>query len=152
MPVDMNKAIVMRFYHEVINNKRLAALDRHFDESFLDNSPPLPGMPVPGDLGSFKRTICRLIAAFPDVHFVCEDVIAEADRVTVRFTASGTYRGPYKGISPTGRKVTWTGVHIFRLANGKVTEWWSSVDRLAIMRQLTSEPYVESGGAALMPL
>jgi len=140
MPDHDNKAIVTRFYEEVLNKKNFAALDRHFHSEFVDNSPPIPGMPVPGNLDTFRRTIRRITAAYPDARFTCEDLIAEADRVVVRFRAAGTYKGAYEGISPTGKKITWTGVHIFRLANHRITEWWASVDTRDMARQLEESP------------
>jgi predicted ester cyclase len=68
------------------------------------------------------------------------DLIAEDDRVVARTTMHATHRGDFFGIPPTGLAVTLDGVHILRVAGGKVAEHWGSNDDLGLMRQLGAVP------------
>ena len=67
-------------------------------------------------------------------------MIAEGDKVVVRFRASGTQKGAFQGIPPTGRQIIMTGAAIYRIAGGKIAEDWAFMDALSIMRQLGAIP------------
>lgn len=75
-------------------------------------------------------------AAFPDFHETTEDVIAEGDRVMVRWSTRGTHQGAFAGIPPTGKTVTWRGVFILRVAEGRFVEMWQIHDQLGLLQQL----------------
>jgi predicted ester cyclase len=68
--------------------------------------------------------------------YTIEDVVAEGDRVVVRWTNSGTHIGVFAGIPPTGRSFVIAGIDIYRVADGKLAEHWHVVDQLAMMAQL----------------
>ncbi len=67
-------------------------------------------------------------------------MIAEGDRVVVRYTLRGTHTGNYMGIAPAGKQVTQTGITINRFANGKAVELWGNVDDLGLLQQLGAIP------------
>jgi predicted ester cyclase len=77
-------------------------------------------------------------AAFPDGELFVEDVVAEGDRVAWRWTHRGTHRGEFMGIAGTGRSVTWTGITIWRVADGRISDWWAVPDILGLLRQLAT--------------
>jgi len=77
-----------------------------------------------------------VVVAFPDVHANIQDLIAEGDRVVERTNAQGTHKGEFNGIPPTGRPVTWSELHVYRIENGKIAELWSEIDFLGMMTQL----------------
>jgi predicted ester cyclase len=77
-----------------------------------------------------------LIKGFPDWHTTIEDIIAEGDKVWVRFKATGTHTGEYRRLAPTGKKITATSVNIYRIVNGKVVEVWRVSDLLDFYKQL----------------
>ena len=79
------------------------------------------------------RTIC---AAFPDVTVTREFFATEADIVVERAHARATHQGELMGIPPTGRSVTWTELHAYRIDNGEISEVWSEPDLLGLMVQL----------------
>jgi predicted ester cyclase len=83
-----------------------------------------------------KEVFGRLHRAFPDLHVTVEDVIAEGDKVVGRNSVTGTHRGEYMGIPPTGRSVTYNEIFIARFVNGRIAETWGVVDVLSQMRQL----------------
>jgi len=76
------------------------------------------------------------MVAFPDLRVTLEDVIPAGDKVVVRWTDRGTHQGEFLGVAPTGRRVTTTGITIFRFAGGKVVEQWTNWDTLSLMSQL----------------
>jgi len=133
MSTEDNKAVVRRFYEEVMNQKKRAVLDEVFDLNVVDHFAP-PG--TPGGLEGARQTLGMFLSAFPDLHFTVEDMIAEGDRVVARVTMSGTQQGPFMGIPPTSKHVTVTGIDINRFVGGKSVEHWVEMDRLGLMQQL----------------
>ena len=79
--------------------------------------------------------------------FTVEEMIAEGDRVVVRWTGSGTHVGAFMGIPPTGRSFTISGIDIYRMADGKMAEHWHVVDQLALLGQLGLLPEQEPSEA-----
>ena len=79
-------------------------------------------------------------AAFPGSRLTFEDVIAEGDRVAVRFAVRGTHRGDFQGIPATGRQVALTGITILRFAAGKCVERWSQADFAGLLSALSTPP------------
>jgi len=74
------------------------------------------------------------LAAFPDLHFTFEDLIAEGDKVVVRWTSRGTQQGELMGIPPTGKQFSATGIEIYRLEGGKIVEHWLESDNLGMLQ------------------
>jgi steroid delta-isomerase-like uncharacterized protein len=83
-----------------------------------------------------RQFIGSLRAAFPDVHYTVEDQIAEGDKVVVRYRFRGTHLGAFQGMPPTGKQITYTGILIYRLVDGKIGEQWTEFDLLGFLRQL----------------
>jgi len=94
---------------------------------------------------AYKQYITVFFKGFPDFHETIEDIIAEGDKVWVRFTFTGTHTGEYRGLAPTGKKITAEIVDIFRIVNGKVVEWWEVADALDMSKQLGLIEYTEKG-------
>ena len=81
------------------------------------------------------RRVALLMSALAR-QFIVEDVIAEGDRVVVRWTNAGTHVGEFAGIPPSSRTFTIAGVDIYRVADGKLAEHWHVVDQLSMLTQL----------------
>ena len=88
-----------------------------------------------------RRITADFRHAFPDLHFDVEIVIAEAEFVAARWTASGTHTGRWGVLEPTGRPATFSGVNIFRFESGKVAEIWNHRDDLGLMEQVGAPVY-----------
>ena len=71
-------------------------------------------------------------------------MIAEGEKVVVRFTDRGTHHGDGMDLPPTGKQVTWTGIDIFRIADGRIAEGWGISDFFGLMRQLGANPAQET--------
>jgi steroid delta-isomerase-like uncharacterized protein len=84
----------------------------------------------------FKELFAVVRAAFPNLRFSIEDVLAEGDKVAIRFVERGTHQGSWMGIPPTGNSIVVPGVAIFQIANGQIVHQWSHNDFGAEMRQL----------------
>jgi steroid delta-isomerase-like uncharacterized protein len=87
-------------------------------------------------LKDFKKSMSEFFNAFPDNHFTIHDMIAEGDKVAVRYTITGTHKGEFMGIPPTNKKITLWAIEIDRMARGKFAEGWIRFDTLGFMQQL----------------
>jgi predicted ester cyclase len=94
-----------------------------------------------------KQLHSALFTAVPDAHWAVEDLIAEGDKVVVRFTMRGTHHGEFMGIPPTGKVVTVRGIAICRFAGSKAVEYRSSVDLLGFLQQLGVIQQMAQAGA-----
>ena len=83
-----------------------------------------------------KEEFARLHRAYPDLHITIEDLIAEGDKVVSRNSVTGTHRGEYMGIPPTGKSVTYNEIFILRFLNGRIAETWGVVDVFSQLKQL----------------
>jgi predicted ester cyclase len=78
----------------------------------------------------------RLHRAIPDLHITIEDLIEDGDKVVSRNMVTGTHRGDYMGIPPTGKSVTYNEIFILRFTGGRIAETWGIVDVFSQMKQL----------------
>jgi steroid delta-isomerase-like uncharacterized protein len=134
--LDQNKDLVRRLLLEVINEGNFELAESLIASDFVDHN-PLPGLPPTKE--GFKQSFMVFRNAFPDLKYTIDDIIAEDDRVAVRFTAAGTYTGELMGIPPRGQQVTVSGIDIFRVANEQLVELWLGWDQLGFMLQLGME-------------
>ena len=74
---------------------------------------------------------------------IIDEMIAEGDRVMVRWTFHGTHQGEFSGLPSTNKQVTYSGVNIFRVADGKIAEVWDIFDRLWMWQQLGVLPEIK---------
>ena len=98
-----------------------------------------PGREFRGS-AALKQGIASLHAAFPDLHYTVEDMVAEGDKVAVHYTGRGTHHGEFQGIPATGKPMTYTGILIWRFVDGKIAEHWAAPDLLGLMQQLGAIP------------
>lgn len=134
MSIQENKAIVQRFYDEVINRGSQVALTEIVSPEYREHGAP-PDQP-PG-LEGFLLFLQMVSTAFPDIQVTVEDLLAEGDKVAARLTVRGTHLGILMDtIQPTGRQATWTGIDILQIENGKIIGRWSERNLLSLVRQL----------------
>lgn len=128
-----NKRTVRRLFEEGFNRRDYATIDELVDTEYADSS----GARGPG---AFRQVIDGLSHAFPDIRYTVEDLVAEDDRVAVRWYWSGTHRAPFRGLAPTERSLTNSGVAIFRLRAGKITAATLETDRLGFLQSIGVVP------------
>ena len=127
------KARARRIPEELLTQGDLAVADEVLAPDCIHHAPALL---TPGVEG-VKRWVMALRRAFPDLRAIVEDEIAEGDTVVQRITCSGTHRGEYLGVPPTGKRATWQLVAIQRLGQGgKFAEHWFSADLFGLLHQL----------------
>ena len=94
-----------------------------------------------------RRILSKVMAAFPDVRYQCEDVLAEEDRVVCRVSMRGTNSGPAEflrfPLPATSRRCETEMIHIFRISSGKIVELWAGRDDVGVLRQLGQLPFAE---------
>lgn len=132
MTVEENKQVARRYYNEVLNAGNLNALDELAVPQYHEHD-PLPGQ-ADGREG-LRQRVAMLRRAF-QAQFTIEDIIAEGDKVVVRWTQRGTQVAEFLGMPATGKSFTIAGIDIHQLQDGKLAEHWHVVDLLAQMQQL----------------
>jgi steroid delta-isomerase-like uncharacterized protein len=121
MSASENKAFIRRYLDALSGQEKPAAL---VDQYIADSDPDL------------KQHIAYSESAFPRYELIPDDMLAEDDKVVVRFTLRATHRGEFMGVPATGKQVAVPGIIIYRLAGGKIAEHWMQVDSVEMMRQL----------------
>jgi steroid delta-isomerase-like uncharacterized protein len=117
----------------------LDSLDETYSQDYVGHAPPFPdieGLQAAKGFGMGYRQ------AFPDIQTTTEDLIAEGDKVVVRWTTSGTHLGDTEVFGPaTGNRIEITGITIQRFdEEGKIAEGWTNADMLGQMQQLGMAP------------
>jgi predicted ester cyclase len=131
------KRTAERIPHEVLNDSNFGLLDELLAPTFVDRSPQ-PGVPPTRE--GLKQSIVALKKAFPDLRYKVEDAIACGDQIVHRLSATGTMTGDFMGIPATGKRASWTEIHIGRGVDGRLTEHWAVVDQLGMLVQLGVVP------------
>lgn len=135
MSADENKELARRFFQEVWNDADEAAIDRYIAENAAGNDP---------DFGAgreaFRAQWRRWQAAFPDLRFAIDDLVAEGNKVVTRWTLTGTHRGEFMGIPATGRAIRVSGMSLDRIENGQIQEGFDGWDALGLRQQLGAIP------------
>jgi steroid delta-isomerase-like uncharacterized protein len=137
MSTTENKALIQRSYDEFFNKANLALVDQFHTSDFVGH---LPGLPPVQGLEALTYMASGYMSAFPDLHITVEDMVAEGDKVMTRVSWTGTHRGAFIGIPATGKQVRVTGMYEYRIAEGKIAEWWDFSDNLGLMQQLGVVP------------
>ncbi|HXG36790.1 MAG TPA: ester cyclase, partial [Dehalococcoidia bacterium] len=92
------------------------------------------GMVMSPDI--IKRVVSLFRGAFPDIVYDIQQIISEGDKVMVHWKAQGTHQGEFRGVSPTGKRITYSGFDLYRMVNGKIVERWGQNDDLGLLEQL----------------
>jgi predicted ester cyclase len=135
---EANKLLVKRWFEQVWNQKSEAAIEEMMHKQgkshgFPDADSVLAG---PEPFKSVQRTF---VGAFPDVHVHIEDIIAEGDRVAVRWRASMTHHGDHLGFPATGRKGTLDGSSFVIVKDNQIVEGWNQMDLQGLVQRLQAK-------------
>jgi steroid delta-isomerase-like uncharacterized protein len=137
MSTEENKRTVKRYYEEALNGRNVDLIDELAVEDYVEND-PFPGQG--NGRGDLKARAQLILDAFQPLEFTIEDVVAEGDRVVVRWSQVGTNSGSFMGMPPTGRAYTINGIDIHVLRDGRMAEHWHVVDQLGLLQQLGAIP------------
>jgi steroid delta-isomerase-like uncharacterized protein len=132
MTTETNKALTRQFMERAFNEGNLTIVDEALAQDGIDHQEPLGTNFVT----HLKEVITMLRTAFPDLHFEIHAMLAEGELVAFRSTMTGTHRGPFQGLLPTGKQISVAHMHFVRLVNGKTSDLWHVWDMAGLMRQL----------------
>jgi steroid delta-isomerase-like uncharacterized protein len=132
----MSDVDLIHSLHDIWNTGNLELIDRVYAPDFLAHWPASSEVPQRRGIEGIRFGVTRIRTAFPDWHERVLDVFGSADRVASRYVSTGTHRGTFWGIAPTGRRIEIEEISIFRIAGGSVAEQWCMFDELARLQQL----------------
>ncbi|MCU0246858.1 MAG: ester cyclase [Bryobacter sp.] len=127
-----NKAIVVRYIEEFLNQQKFELAEEIFAKDYALHAPHMT--PVRSAL-EMKRYHENVRASFRDLHFTIREMISEGAMVSARWDAGGTHAKEYLGIPASGKYVTWSGIELLRIADGKIAEEWGAIDTLGFLLQ-----------------
>jgi steroid delta-isomerase-like uncharacterized protein len=128
-----NKGLVRRFYKEVFVDWNMALVDEVVSPQFTSHD-WLEGGPTGPQ--AFRDFYAAIRSALPDARYEVDDLIAEGDRVVVRWRLLGTHKGDFRGIAPTGRAIALKGIAIYRVEGGKLMERWVVSDLHGLLEEI----------------
>ena len=137
MSAEQNKAVTLRFVDEFWAKGNLNIADELLADNYVNHKPP-PG--VASNREGYKQWGSIFHSAFEDVSSTGHDVIAEGDKVAVRWTFNGTHKGEFMGVPATDKQVALNGITVVRLVDGKCVEDWTEMDAMGLMQQLGAVP------------
>ena len=140
-----NNALIRRFYEEVWQRGNLDVADEVFADRY-ERHDFRAGEPTPGPEGQ-KQVAGAFRAAFPDLCWEIDFILADGAFVVGRWTASGTHLGTWAGVEATSKPMRFSGINVFRFSDGKVVEIWNHRDDLGLMQQLGAPVYAGAGAA-----
>ena len=139
MKTKANSTVARRYYEEVLNERNFDLLDELAITDYVEND-PLPGQATGRE--GLKQRVAAIQNAFGQT-FSIEDIVADDDKVVVRWTGSGKHSGEFMGIPPTGNSFSIAGIDIHRFRDGRMAEHWHVVDQLSLLQQLGVIPQPE---------
>jgi predicted ester cyclase len=139
--LDRNKDVVRRLYATLWNEKNEDACVSAVDALFApDLAVHRSGRPVFSGLPRMREFARLVPVIYGDVRVVIDDLIAEGDQVVTRWHITGTHERELLGIAATGRPLSFTGITIHRVDDGKIAAMWAEEDWLSALRQMGVDP------------
>jgi steroid delta-isomerase-like uncharacterized protein len=133
LALEENKQIVRKIYEDCINRGAMELLPELVSDDYVG---------VRGERGAaaFANNLTSLRNGFPDIRFTIEDLIAEGDRVAVRWSWQGTHTGVFNGLPASQKHVTNDGIVIYQLEDHKIVRTWIQTDRLGVLQEIGVVP------------
>lgn len=126
------KEIAEKYANKVWNDKEVSAIDRFVHKDILIHS-------LLGDFRgtqAMKEVVKAWLKGFPDLSVKNELIISENDLVSIQWSAKGIHKGEFKGKKPTEKPVSYSGVTVYRIKNGKIIEYWAYLDMQHLLSQI----------------
>jgi steroid delta-isomerase-like uncharacterized protein len=128
------KAVGQRWFDEIWNKGRREAIGEllHPDAVVYEGAEGISGQ-------AFYSFFDRLQNTFSDMRLTVDDMVAEGDRVCVRWSCSMRHTGTGLGMPATGKVLKTTGITIMQIQDGKVISGWQNWDMLGLMQQINDQ-------------
>jgi steroid delta-isomerase-like uncharacterized protein len=136
MSVERNK-VVLESIREAINTGNFDTFDDLVVEDFQEH---LNAVGAASGREGYRQMMRGVRAAFPDLTITHHNVIGQDDMLAFRMTASGTHKGEFAGLPPTGNRISFGGMEIMRFEDGRAAERWGELDQLGLLQQLGAIP------------
>jgi steroid delta-isomerase-like uncharacterized protein len=128
-----HKLLFGRLYHSVWNERRLEYIEKVIADTHALEDPTVSGRGV--GPAAYRRQVQRFLTGLPDLKFMVDETITENDKLVVYWTITGTHKGEFLGVAPTNKKVTFSGITINQIAQGKILESTVIWDGLGLLKQ-----------------
>jgi len=128
------RALFETHTQETWNEGNLDRLDEFLADDYVEHDPTVEAEFEGRE--TYRENVRNFRRAFPDLTVTNEDLIVAEEKIVARQRFSGTHRGTFMGIEPTGREVESTGIVICRLEDGKIAETWVETDVLGLLEDL----------------
>jgi predicted ester cyclase len=132
--VERNKAVSRRWI-DVFNDRDDAAEADVRAPSYVAHA-PASLEPTPLNPETWTQFLAGFVEGFPDLRLTVEDTVGEGDLVAQRVHFEGTHTGPFQGLPPTHKKVSFEGLELNQFVDGKVVEHWFQLDALTLLQQI----------------
>jgi steroid delta-isomerase-like uncharacterized protein len=100
---------------------------------------PAQPEPLQGPKG-YLMIIAMMRSGFPDIQWTLEEMIAEGDKVAVRYTMRGTHQGGFFGFAATGKSILVQAINFYRLVDDQIVEEYGQPDMLELLKQIGAIP------------
>jgi steroid delta-isomerase-like uncharacterized protein len=137
MSAEQNKAIIMRIYDELLNQEKKSIIDEIYAADVIVHD-PFMGTVTGRD--AFRQLLGMFDAAFPGHRAQVHHILAEGNLVAVVHTHIAKHTGQFMHLAPTGRDISVNGIEVFRMADGKIAEFWRHDDDVGLLMQLGAIP------------
>jgi len=140
MSLEQNKAVVRKFFEDVLNTGDFTLIEQYISPDFVEHD-ELP-IETASDLEGVTEVFKMVHTATSDFKVTIVDMIAEDDKVAVRMIWGGTHQGDFMGMPATGNTIAFDVFDMFRVQDGKITDHWGVSNTMKMMSQLGafSEP------------
>jgi steroid delta-isomerase-like uncharacterized protein len=133
MCLDVNRRLIQRYFNEVWNEGRLDVLDELLTPDYINHSPGIPNpRPGPADL---KPIVTAMRAGIPDLHYTILDLVVAEDKVAAYVRMTGTHRGVFFGMPPTGQSIDVRQMQIEWIRDGRICQHWRITDDITVLRR-----------------
>jgi steroid delta-isomerase-like uncharacterized protein len=129
--VASNKRLVRRHLEDALSGKRPDVWAEIMADDFVIHHPA-----VARGRAGYHAAVAILWEAFPDLSEEILDMVAEGDRVAVRYVERGTHTGDFLGVAPSGRSYEKRGIALYRIRDGRLVEAWMQEDDLGFQQQI----------------
>ena len=128
-----NKLLVRRYYEDVVNTGNVDLIEKFISPEYSevhDGQRHIIGVE------GARAHVLGVRQTYPDLHVTIDRQIAEGEWVVTCITAIGTHRGEWMGIKPTGKPVTFTGVNVDRVVDGRIVEHGGAANMLGPLLEI----------------
>ncbi len=136
---EQNKNLIRRYIEDIINTGNVSTIEQYLGKEYTE---VFEGKRYPIGIEGAKEHVHGVRQVYPDLTLTVDHQIAEGEWIATSITARGTHTGDWMGIKPTGKLLTYTGVNVNRVVNGKIVEHGGAANMLA--------PLLEAGALKIV--